>query len=90
MRDRVSTGFASLMAGIVLTIVMFAVCFSFAPPRGDALANVLLQPMAAIVQYGPGGKEDPLLLLVGLPAQVLVYSAISYVALSTFQKVRQK
>jgi hypothetical protein len=76
-----------LLGGFLLTIVLLVCAFSF--PRLEHVWDIVLEPAGWIVIYGPGGKEDPLLLLIAFPAQILTYALLMYLPIAAVTRIRR-
>jgi hypothetical protein len=76
-----------LLAGFLLTFVLLACVLMF--PGFEHIGDVVLEPAGWILRYGPGGKEDPFLLLVAIPAQVVTYALLMYLPIALVSRVRR-
>jgi hypothetical protein len=76
-----------LWAGALLTLIVFACALIF--PGLEHIADVVIEPAGWIIRYGPGGPEDPLLLLVALPAQVITYGILLYLPAAVASRIRR-
>ena len=87
MDKKIPIGVLCLAGGLTLMfgLIALGICF----PSLDGLLDGLVQPAGWILKYGPGGKEDPLLLLIAIPAQIVTYAAIPYLVVSFIKRVRR-
>ena len=77
-----------LIAGFAVAacLLVLGVEFASLDPRLDKL----FQPAGWIMKYGPGGKEDPLLLLIAIPAQIATYTVLIYGIVSGISRIRRE